>query len=151
MNDDTKLLLRNILAIVAGVLLGGVAIMVVQMIGHQVYPVSAELDVNDKAAMRAFVAGLPVGALLFVIVAYAIGSFVAGALAAYIGHGARTRHALVAGAVLMLAGIMNLVAIPHPVWFSVLTVVVFLPLAWLGARLVASAGEGSSGAGQSGG
>lgn len=136
-----KTTLRNILGIVAGVLFGAVLIFAVQLIGHQVYPVAGSVDMNDKEAMAAFVASLPAGALMFVIVAYAVGSFAGGGLAAFIGRGARVRHALVVGVVLLISGIMNLVTIPHPLWFSILTLLVFLPSAWLGGRLVADAGQ----------
>lgn len=140
MGDGMKTTLRNILGIVAGILVGAVVIFVVQLIGHKVYPVAGTVDISDKEAMAAFVASLPMGALLFVIAAYAAGSFVGGALAAFIGRGARLRHALVVGLFLLVSGVMNLVAIPHPVWFSVLTVLVFLPFAWLGGRVVTGSG-----------
>lgn len=67
MTENSSQLLRNILAIVAGVLIGAVVILVVQSIGHLVYPVSSEIDLSDREAMRAFMASLPIGALLFVI------------------------------------------------------------------------------------
>lgn len=38
---------------------------------------------------------------------------------------------------------MNLVAIPHPLWFSIMTVLVFIPSAWLGGRMVAADTAGS--------
>lgn len=141
MDEDMKTTLRNILGVVAGVLVGAVVIFAVQFAGHQIYPVAGSLDMNDKEAMAAFMASLPVGALLIVIAAYAAGSFVGGGLAALICRGARIRHALVVGVVLLLSGVMNLVAIPHPVWFSILTVLVFLPAAWLGGRMVARPGQ----------
>lgn len=150
MTEGKSNLLRNILAIVAGILAGGLVIFIVQGIGHQVYPVAGDVDYNDKEAMRALMASLPAGALLFVIAAYAMGSFVAGAVAAYFGRAARVRHAVVAGCFLLLAGIMNLVAIPHPKWFSVITVLVFIPSAWLGGRLISGAGNDAGVTGQSG-
>lgn len=146
MDEGMKTSLRNILGIVAGVLVGATVIFIVELIGHQVYPVAGSLDMNDREAMVAFINALPVGALLFVIAAYAAGSFVGGAVAAFIGRGALVRHALVVGLILLIAGVMNLTAIPHPVWFNILTVLVFLPAAWLGGRMVAgsSADAGSS-------
>jgi hypothetical protein len=35
----------------------------------------------------------------------------------------------------MAAGIFNLVAIPHPLWFAILSVLVFLPAAYAGGLL----------------
>ncbi len=143
-------LVRNVLGVVAGVLVGTLLIAVVQTIGHQVYPIASDIDYQDKEAMRALLASLPLGALLFVLAAYAVGSFAAGAITAYVGRGARVRHALLAGGILLLAAILNLVAMPHPLWFSVLVVLVFLPSAWLGARLITGRGKSAGEAGQSG-
>jgi hypothetical protein len=39
----------------------------------------------------------------------------------------------------MVFGILNVVLIPHPLWFTVATFIVFLPAAWLGGRLAGSA------------
>lgn len=133
-------LLKNILGIVAGVITGAVLIAVVQLIGHQVVPVAGAPDMNDQEAMREFVKALPASALWVVIAAYAIGSFAGGAVAAYLSRGHRIRHALVVGGVLMLAGLMNLLNIPHPVWFWVVSLLVYLPAAWMGGRLVAGGG-----------
>ncbi len=43
--------------------------------------------------------------------------------------------ALLVGGVMMLAGISNLAVIPHPLWFMVLSVLVFVPSAWLASRV----------------
>jgi len=42
---------------------------------------------------------------------------------------------VVAGVAVTLAGFMNLAAIPHPVWFAVLTTVTYIPGGVLGMRV----------------
>jgi uncharacterized protein YacL len=49
-------------------------------------------------------------------------------------------HGLVLGAIFLAAAVVNLLLIPHPVWFWVVGVAVFLPTAYLGARLGATSG-----------
>ena len=51
--------------------------------------------------------------------------------------------ALLPALTFLIAGIMNLVAIPHPLWFSIVSLLVFLPAAWLGGRI--GAGRGTAG------
>jgi len=127
---------RRILGVLAGVVAGVVAIMIVEMIGHAVYPLPPGLDPRDREAIAAFIKSAPLGVMLFVLAAYAIGSFVAGLLARLLG---RTRPpALVAGAILMALGVVNLVMIPHPVWFWAVSLVLYVPLAWAGAASVRS-------------
>lgn len=75
---------------------------------------------------------MPLPAFVAVLVAWALGAFVGGWVAAAVG--TRTA-AIVAGRILMLAGLANLVAIPSPLWFWVIGLLVFVPCALLGSRL----------------
>jgi hypothetical protein len=81
-------------------------------------------------------AEIPQAAFRFVLLGYVLGSLVGGYTAAKIGRAARL--ALVVGAILMVFGILNVVLIPHPLWVTVATFLVFLPAAWVGGRLAGS-------------
>ena len=54
-------------------------------------------------------------------------SVAAGATVGRLSHDGHTRLSVVAGAVLTLAGFIHLAAIPHPVWFAVLSTVTYIP------------------------
>lgn len=127
---------RKILAVVAGVILAGLLVYAVETVGHQVYPPPADLDMKNMAAMGAYVATLPIGALLFVLLAYALGSFAGGWLAAKIARTSQIHLPLTVGGIQLLFGILNLIAIPHPLWFAIAAVSVFLPAAYWGGKLV---------------
>lgn len=126
---------RKILAVVAGVILAGVVTFAVQKIGHQVYPPPENLDTKNMEAMKAYIATLPVGALLFVLLSYIVGSSAGGWLAAKIVRTSQIHLPLTVGGIQLLFGIMNLVTIPHPVWFAIASVIVFLPAAYFGGKL----------------
>jgi hypothetical protein len=126
---------RRILAIVVGVIVGGIVVFAVESISHLIYPPPTGVDMNDKEAMKAYVAMLPIGALLFVLLAYVLGSLAGGWAAAKFARDSNLRLSMTVGAVLLLFGIMNLVMIPHPLWFAVLSILVFLPAAYLGGKL----------------
>lgn len=126
---------RKILAVVAGVILAGLVVYVVEAIGHRVYPPPEGLNMKDMDAMKAYVATLSTGALLFVLAAYILGSFSGGWLAAKIARASQIPLALTVGGVQLLFGIMNLVMIPHPTWFAIASVLAFLPAAYLGGKL----------------
>jgi len=126
---------RKILAVVAGVILAGIITFAVQKIGHQVYPPPENLDMKNMEAMKAYVATLPMGPLLFVLLSYIVGSFAGGWLAAKIARTSQIHLPLTVGGVQLFFGLINLVMIPHPMWFAIASVIVFLPAAYFGGKL----------------
>ena len=44
-------------------------------------------------------------------------------------------HAVGIGAVFLVFGAINLKMIPHPLWFAIIDLAIYLPAAWLGGRL----------------
>lgn len=128
-------MLRSVVAVVSGVVLGGLVIGLVEAVGHQVFPLPEGVDPADPEALARVIGELPVGALLFVPLAWALGSVAAGWLAARIASRAQVAHAVIAGSLLLVAGVVNLAMIPHPTWLAVLGVAVFLPAAYFGGLL----------------
>lgn len=129
-------LARGIGATVVGVLVAGLSIAGVEWLGHRLYPPPAGLQANDLEALAAHVATMPIGALLFVLLAWLLGVFLGGLVAASL---AGRRHRLYAGvvvAVILLSAIANFAMIPHPAWFMALTVLT-LPLAGFAAAALA--------------
>lgn len=125
-------LARGIAATVVGVLAAGLCISWIEWLGHRLYPPPATLKADDLEALTAHIAQAPVGALLFVLLAWWIGIFVGGLIAATLA-GRRPRlYAGVIAAVILLGAIANFAMIPHPAWFMALTVLA-LPLAGFGA------------------
>ena len=125
---------KSILAVFLGFVLGIVLIVVVEALGHFVYPPPANLDITNPEEVKNLMANAPVGALLFVVLAYAVGSFGGGGLAARLVQKSHILHAMIVGGLLMVAGIMNMFMIPHPFWFWIISVAVYLPAAYAGAR-----------------
>jgi hypothetical protein len=126
-------MLRGILGAFAGIVIGTVVIMLLEIVGHLVYPFPPGLDPKDHAALSAYMMGAPIGAWLFVLAAYAAGSFTGGAVGTLIGRKAWIGWAT--GAVFVILGLIGLLMTKAPVWFWVASLAVYLPCAWLGARL----------------
>ncbi|WP_091240325.1 hypothetical protein [Aquimonas voraii] len=119
-------------ATVAGVIAAGLIIAGVEWVGHRLYPPPAGLKADDLQALAAHVSSMPVGALLFVLLAWLLGVFAGGLLAATLA-GRRPRlYAGVIAAVVLLGAIANFAMIPHPSWFMALTAIC-LPLAGFAA------------------
>lgn len=135
---------KNIAAGVAGVVIAGILVWLVEMLGHSIYPPPPGLDFADAEAMRTYVATLPVGAFLFVGGAWFIATLCGTFVACKIGTAKPLTFAVVVGGLMLIATAANLVMIPHPVWFSILGVAGIVIAAWLGMTLgggTASDGE----------
>lgn len=122
--------MRVALAVLAGTLVAGFVVFLLEFAGHMAFPVPPEFNpVEPDMAL------VPLGALASVVLAWAIGSFVGGATAARIG----TDHALPAsigvGSVQLAFGALTLFAIPHPAWMMVAGLALPVPMAWLGGAL----------------
>lgn len=110
--------LRLVLAAVAGVLAAFIMVAVVEALGHALYPPPPGLDLTDSARFAEYVRSIPVEAMVFVIIAWFLATLGGGLVAIVV---ARRRAVLLAGIVagLLLAGaVVNLLAIPHPIWFA---------------------------------
>jgi hypothetical protein len=130
---------RRLLVVLAGVVLGGIVVALVEGVGHAVFPPPAGVDLTDPEQLAAIMDTIPVGAKLFVVLAWLLGSLSGGwaavRAAGRLEVGPALRLALVVGTVLLLFGAYTLVTIPHPLWMAGLGILLPLPSAWLGARL----------------
>ncbi|MDY0076632.1 MAG: hypothetical protein RBR87_05075 [Bacteroidales bacterium] len=124
-------MLRNIIAILAGILLGMLTIASIEYLGQDLFPnpVSLVLDeemyTNDLAYEM-----IPLPSMLMVLLAYILGSFIAGFFSAFIGQ--RKSLALISGFILFLGGLINVLIIPHPLWFIIFSLALFIPFAFFG-------------------
>jgi hypothetical protein len=126
---------RRIGAGIAGVGVAIVLVWLVEMIGHSIYPVPADLDTGDMDVMRAYVDTLPLGALLSVAIAWFLGALGGTFTACRIGSARPLAYVLVVGGVMFAGAAFNLTVIPHPLWFSILGIAGIFGGTWLGMTL----------------
>lgn len=124
---------RTIAGVVVGVVVAWLAIMLAEFASAPLHPMPAGFDMHDPASVAAFVATLPVAALLLVLAGWVLGALIGGYVAARIAR--RLRPALTVGIVIVVGVIANAVMIPHPLWMTITGVLLPVPAAWLGARL----------------
>ncbi|HKO56878.1 MAG TPA: hypothetical protein VJ276_13470 [Thermoanaerobaculia bacterium] len=129
-------MLRVLGGIVAGVLLAVGLIIVVELVGHAVYPPPPGTNIDDPAAVARLAAQRPLGALLFVILGWTLGAFCGSYVAGAIGK--RPAPAVTPGVLVCAAAVANMFQIPHPTWFWIvsllLAAVATISGAALGAR-----------------
>lgn len=136
-------ILRNILAVVLGFVIGSLVNMAIVMFGPGLIPPPAGVDVSNPESLAASMHLFQPRHFVMPFLAHALGTF-AGALVAFlVAASHKAVFAWVIGGVFLLGGIAACFMIPAPVWFMVLDLVVaYLPMAWLaiwvGRRMVAA-------------
>jgi hypothetical protein len=127
--------LRTTLGVVAGVLVGGLVVFAVEAVNSTFFPLPADVSVDDADAMARHLAeGGPV-MLLGVLVGWALGSFIGAWLATVIAKSAGRAPAVAVAIFFMAGAVMTMLTIPHPVWFWIVGLAVFVPAALLGEKM----------------
>ncbi len=130
---------RNIGALLAGLLLSAVVVFCVEALDVRLFPLPPGIDPHDPEALRTVMAQMPVAAKLLLLAGWMLASLLGGWLAAKLARSARRSHAMVVGGFLLLGAIVNMISIPHPLWFWVAALLFLLPAAWLGGGLAGAA------------
>lgn len=127
---------RNVLAVLAGLVIGGIVNMLIVAIGPMVIPPPAGADVSSMEALSKSMPLFEPRHFIMPFLAHALGSLV-GAIAAYmIAASHKTQMALVIGAFFLLGGAVASYMLPAPAWFEALDLLVaYLPMAWLGSKI----------------
>ena len=129
-------LLRNILAIVAGLAVGSVVNMAIVTLGPALIPPPAGVDPTNAESLAGAMHLFQPRHFVMPFLAHALGTL-AGALVAWLiaaSHKARFAYAI--GAVFLCGGIAACFMIPAPAWVMALDLILaYLPMAWLATRL----------------
>jgi hypothetical protein len=125
--------LRNVLAVLLGLVIGSVVNMTLITLGPSLIPPPAGVDVTKAESLAKAMHLLEPQHFLMPFLAHALGTL-AGALVAHLI--AATRRAQLAyaiGVVFLCGGIAACFMIPAPAWFMALDLLAaYLPMAWLG-------------------
>ena len=128
-------LVRNVLAVVAGFVVGSLVNTALITLSPSLIPPPTGVDVSNAESLRSSIHLFEAKHFLMPFLAHALGTF-AGALTAFLIAGShKARVAYVIGFLFLLAGIAATFMIPAPVWFIALDLVLaYLPMAWLAIR-----------------
>lgn len=126
---------RSVIAVAAGLFVGGIATFGVEALGHALVPPPPGLDVTNMEAVKAAMPTLPAAHFLPILLAYLVGPTLGAALAARMAPSRALVHAGVVGAFFLVGGLRNFMNIPHPAWFMVAACLAFIAAPFLGSRL----------------
>ncbi len=123
---------RNMVAILFAMVIGVIVVGTVESIGQAVYPPPADLDMNDTAQMKRYLARLPAAALLFVIGGWSAGIFCGCLFAGIMGFRQGTFCSIVYSILFCSVVGLMLYEVPLPLWFTVFGIVILAPSALAG-------------------
>jgi hypothetical protein len=126
-------MLRRLGGVVAGMATALFVVVAMEALGAAIWPLPEGIDPHDAASMRAALSHIPAGALVLVLVGWALGTFAGSFVAGKIARSFVA--ALGVGLLQLVGGIVNMAAIPHPGWFWIAGPIALLAPAWVGGRL----------------
>ena len=126
-----KPIVRNIIAVVLGLIVGNVVNMGLIQVGYSVF--TPDVDVNDMKALAKFMEGADMKYFIFPFIAHALGTLMGAFTAALFSKNRKMGVALIIGGFFLLGGIMVSFLLPAPTWFIAMDLVVaYIPMALMG-------------------
>ncbi|MBK7811280.1 MAG: hypothetical protein IPI50_08580 [Saprospiraceae bacterium] len=129
-------ILRNILAVIAGLVSGNILIMLIHKVSGSIIPPPDGADITTMEGLKSSMQLFEPKHFLMPFLAHALGTFLGAAVTAYLAANNHFKLAMLIGVFFLVAGIINVVMLPSPIWFSALDILVaYLPMAYLGGKL----------------
>lgn len=125
---------RNILSVVVGLATAIITFLIAETINGNLHPAPTTLDYKNTIAVRAFYENQPISLWLLVLAGWVIGSLLCGFLIKLISKSDNKKLPIIAGCILTLSAVANFFSLPHPTWFIVVGLLVFIPSTLLGHK-----------------
>jgi hypothetical protein len=124
-----------VLGVLAGLVVMFLLIAGIEMLGHRLYPPPPGIDPRNTADIAALLSVAPMGALGMIVVAWVVGAFGGGAVAAKVSRYWPRTAAVIVACVVVLGVVVMIRTMPHPRWMGLLGVLLPVPAALAGAWL----------------
>ncbi len=130
-------IIKNILAVIAGLLIGSIVNMGIIMISSSIIPPPDGADVTTMEGLKSSMHLFQPKNFILPFLAHALGTFAGACIAAIIAVNHKMKFALGIGCFFLIGGIANTVMLPSPIWFTVLDLVgAYIPMAYFAGKLV---------------
>lgn len=125
---------RIVGGIVLGIVVAVALVFAIEWVIGLIVPAPADFNMRDPEQVRARVAGMPMWAILLVLVGWVVGTGLGSWAAVRIARTTKMWPGLVVGAIVLLSTLYNVMTIPHPIWFVAISLVAIPIASWVGAR-----------------
>ncbi len=128
--------LRNILAVVLGLVVGGAVNLLIIQISGSIIPPPNGADITTMEGLKSTMHLFGPEHYIFPFLAHALGTLVGAFVAAKIAATNKIKFALAIGAFFFLGGAINAYLLPAPTWFLILDLAgAYFPMAYLGKKI----------------
>lgn len=131
-------IVRNILALIAGLVVGSAVNMGIIMVSGSIIPPPEGADVTTMEGLKASMHLFEPKHFIFPFLAHALGTLAGAIIAALIAVTHKMKFALGIGLFFIIGGIINIISLPSPLWFTILDLAgAYIPMGWIGGKIVA--------------
>ncbi len=129
-------ILKNTLAVLVGLTIGSLINGAIISISSTVIAPPEGVDVNTVEGLKAGIHLFEPKHFLVPFIAHAMGTFVGAILTTIIAVTHKLKFALAIGIIFLIAGIVNVIMLPAPVWFNISDLLLaYIPTAFLAYKL----------------
>ncbi len=131
-------LLRNILVVIGGIILGSIVNMAIITVGPSIIPLPEGVELTDMEALRIAVPNFEAKHYLFPFLAHALGTLVGAWFAVRFAASRPILLATIIGVWFLIGGILNAIMLGTPIVPSLIDFIfAYIPMALIGAWLAA--------------
>lgn len=128
--------IRNIIAVVLGIVIGGMANMFIIEMGPTLIPLPDGVDTTTPEGLKAAVPLLENKHYIVPLLAHALGTFIGALIAVLVAASHKARLAFFVGMFFLIGGITMVFMVPAPTWFIIVDLLLaYLPMAWIAGKL----------------
>lgn len=129
-------IVRNVLAVLAGLVIGNLVNMGIIMISGSIIPPPQGVNVADMESIKANMHLFEPKHFLMPFLAHALGTLTGAIAAARFAATNNMRLAIGIGIFFLIGGIAAVMMLPSPLWFTIVDLVLaYIPMAWLGGKI----------------
>ncbi|MBK9636884.1 MAG: hypothetical protein IPO63_03375 [Bacteroidetes bacterium] len=130
-------ILKNILAVVLGIIIGSIVNGAIIQISGSIIPPPEGADVKTMEGLKASIHLFTPINFLMPWLAHALGTFVGAFIAALIAANNKMKFAIAIGCVFLIGGITAVMMLPAPMWFNITDLALaYIPMGWLAGKIV---------------
>ncbi|MFN0257348.1 hypothetical protein [Pedobacter ureilyticus] len=128
-------ILRNIIAVIAGIVFGGLVNSAIIMVSGNIIPPPNGVDVTTQEGLKASMHLFEPKHFIFPFLAHAVGTFIGAYVAARIAT-KKILLGMLIGFFFLFGGIWMIVILPSPIWFTLVDLAgAYLPVAYFAGRI----------------
>lgn len=128
--------LKNILAVILGLIIGSIVNMGIIMVSGSVIPPPEGVDATTMEGLKSGMHLFQPKHYIFPFLAHALGTLIGAFITFRIASSHKFKLAIAIGVFFLFGGITNLFMLPSPIWFGILDIAgAYIPMAWIGSKI----------------